>query len=156
MLGQTADQLLGEAGRTYRKYGTAFIPVTQQPRDLLATPGGQAARDNTWMRLLFPQPPDVAAVVGEELLSLHRGTGAAALAGDRPGEVCRSAAAHPARKRCDSYRRAPSVYWIATTQEKERIYIDEFAQRLGSLEQAIAQAAQDYPHGLPRSEEIYG
>jgi uncharacterized membrane protein YebE (DUF533 family) len=48
------------------------------------------------------------------------------------------------------------VYWIATTHEKERVYLEEVAQRLGSLEQAIARAAQDYPHGLPRSEETYG
>ena len=47
------------------------------------------------------------------------------------------------------------MYWIATTQEKERRYIDELAQRLGSLEQAIVQAAHDHPHGLPRGEDIY-
>jgi hypothetical protein len=42
----------------------------------------------------------------------------------------------------------PSVYWMATTNERERHYIDQLARQCGNLESAIAQAAQEYPHGL--------
>jgi conjugal transfer ATP-binding protein TraC len=153
--GRTADQLLGEAGRTYRKYGTAFIPVTQQPRDLLATRGGQAARDNTQIRLLFRQPPDVAALVGEELLlSAEERTLLHSLE-TVPGKFAEALLLTPQGSGVIRIVLPASVYWIATTHEKERSYIDELAQRLGSLEQAIAHAAQEYPHGLPRNEDMY-
>jgi hypothetical protein len=45
--------------------------------------------------------------------------------------------------------RPPSMYWLFTTKPNERHYLDRLVQETGSVSAAIAQAATEYPHGLP-------
>ena len=145
---ESAARYIGEAARTYRKYGTCLGPVTQQPRDALQSRGGQAVRDNTQIRVLFQQPPDVAEAVVEELsLTPAQRTLFRSLE-SVPGKFAEALLLTPNGSGVIRIVLPPSVYWIATTKPNEREYIDRLAQTLGSLEAAIPHAAKAYPHGL--------
>jgi conjugal transfer ATP-binding protein TraC len=143
-----AARFLGEAARTYRKYGTALISITQQPRDFLETAGGRAVRDNAPIRFLLPQPPDVAQEVAHELGLSAEKTALFTSLESVPGKFAEALLETPTGSGVIRIVLPPSLYWITTSTERERRYLEELSRRLGSLEAAIAHAAATYPHGL--------
>jgi len=62
-----AGRYLEEVARTYGKIGTSLVSVTQLSMDMLHTRAGRAIRDNSPIRFLLPQPPDVVDAVSREL-----------------------------------------------------------------------------------------
>jgi conjugal transfer ATP-binding protein TraC len=143
-----AARFLGEAARTYRKYGTALISITQQPRDFLETAGGRAVRENAPIRFLLPQPPEVAQEVARELGLSAEKTALFASLESVPGKFAEALLETPTGSGVIRIVLPPSMYWITTSNERERHYLEELSRRLGSLEAAIAHAAAAYPHGM--------
>jgi len=143
-----AARFLEEAARTYRKYGTALVSITQQPRDFLETAGGRAVRDNAPLRFLLPQPPEVAAAVALELGLSPEKTALFASLESVPGKFSEALLETPTGSGVIRIVLPPAMYWITTTNERERRYLDDLSRQLGGLEPAIARAAQAYPHGL--------
>lgn len=146
---ENAARFLGEAARMYRRYDTALGSITQQPRDFLQSRGGQAVRDNTQIRFLLPQAPDVAEVVSAELQLTPEKKHLFTSLESVPGKFAEALFDTPTASGVIRIVRPPSMYWLFTTKPNERQYLDRLVQETGSVSAAIAQAATEYPHGIP-------
>jgi hypothetical protein len=146
---ENAARFLGEAARMYRRYDTALGSITQQPRDFLQSRGGQAVRDNTQIRFLLPQALDVAEVVSAELHLTPEKQALFASLESVPGKFAEALLDTPTASGVIRIVRPPSMYWLFTTKPNERHYLDRLVQETGSVSAAIAQAATEYPHGIP-------
>ena len=105
-------------------------------------------RDNAPLRFLLPQPPEVATAVALELGLSPEKTALFASLESVPGKFSEALLETPTGSGVIRIVLPPAMYWITTTNERERRYLDDLSRRLGSLEAAIARAAQAYPHGL--------
>jgi conjugal transfer ATP-binding protein TraC len=143
-----AGRYLEEVARTYGKIGTSLVSVTQQPMDLAHTRAGQAIRDNSPIRFLLPQPPEVVEAVSRELALTPEKTALFHSLETVPGKFSEALLDTPTGTGVIRIVLPPSQYWLTTSNDAERRYLDRQCQRLGSLEAAILDAAARYPHGL--------
>jgi len=96
----------------------------------------------------LPQPPDVAQEVARELGLSAEKTALFTSLESVPGKFAEALLETPTGSGVIRIVLPPSMYWITTSNERERRYLEELSRRLGSLEAAIAHAAATYPHGL--------
>ncbi len=143
-----AGRYLEEVARTYGKIGTSLVSVTQQATDLAHTRAGQAIRDNSPIRFLLPQPPEVVDAISQELaLTPEKQTLFHSLE-SVPGKFAEALLDTPTGTGVIRIVIPPTQYWLTTSNDAERRYLDRQCQHLGSLQAAIAATAARYPHGL--------
>jgi hypothetical protein len=143
-----AGRYLEEVARNYGKIGTSLVSVTQQPMDLAHTRAGQAIRDNSPIRFLLPQPPEVVDAISHELaLTPEKQTLFHSLE-SVPGKFAEALLDTPTGTGVIRIIIPPTQYWLTTSNDAERRYLDRQCQQLGSLQAAIAATAARYPHGL--------
>jgi conjugal transfer ATP-binding protein TraC len=143
-----AGRYLEEVARTYGKIGTSLVSVTQQSMDLLHTRAGRAIRDNSPIRFLLPQPPDVVDAVSRELaLTPEKQTLFRSLE-TVPGKFSEALLDTPTGAGVIRVVLPPMQYWLTTSNDAERRYLDAQCRVHGSLEAALAHAAATYPRGL--------
>ena len=143
-----AGRYLEEVARTYGKIGPSLVSVTQQSMDMLHTRAGRAIRDNSPIRLLLPQPPDVVDAISQELaLTPEKRTLFHSLE-TVPGKFSEALLDTPTGAGVIRVVIPPMQYWLTTSNAADCRYLDTQCQLRGSLEAAIAHAAATYPRGL--------
>jgi hypothetical protein len=128
------------------------VSVTQQATDLAHTRAGQAIRDNSPIRFLLPQPPEVVDAISQELaLTPEKQTLFHSLE-SVPGKFAEALLDTPTGTGVIRIVIPPTQYWLTTSNDAERRYLDRQCQQLGSLQAAIVETAACYPHGLVGAE----
>ncbi len=151
---ENAGRYLEEVARTYGKIGTSLVSVTQQSMDMAQTRAGRAIRDNSPIRFLLPQPPDVVEMVSQELALTPEKQVLFRSLETVPGKFSEALLDTPTGTGVLRIVIPPTQYWLTTSTDADRRYLDAQRQVRGSLEAAIAHAAATYPRGLSGSDAV--
>ncbi|MBI4575568.1 MAG: TraC family protein [Planctomycetes bacterium] len=144
---------LENAYRTFRKFGTCVLMITQQASDFTATPAGVAIRANAPNRVLLEQAPDVVGLMARDLDLDEKHT--RVLKGVRTVKGKYSEALVISSGGSGVLRVVPDPvsYWLSTTDAADVAYLNRLQHERGELLSALREAAGRYPGGL-RGEEV--
>ena len=146
---ENTAKFLEGAFRTFRKYGTSAIAITQQTGDLTRTTAGEACRANAPNRIFLKQSPEVVVKMKKDLdltdsdikvlktLDTIKGKFSEALIKtDSGGGVIRLVA-------------DPTNYWLFTTDPRDEKFLNEKIKECnGNIEEAIKLAKKENPYGI--------
>lgn len=146
---QNTAEFLEGAFRTFRKYGTSAIAITQQTQDFTRTTAGEAIRANAPNRIFLKQSPEVVTKMKKDLdltdrdikvlktLDTIKGKFSEVLIKtDKGGGVIRLVA-------------DPINYWLFTTDPRDEKYLNKKIEECnGNIEKAINLARKENPYGI--------
>jgi len=144
---EAAVDFLVSATKTFRKYGCAVIFVTQQLEDFMVIARAMNMKDNCPNKILLYQEMDVVTKAAKDL-ELNQGT--LDLYKTIKKSTKYAEALVVAQNWTSVFRITldPESYWIATTSEPDKVYLNELSERGMTLREAIKQAAQEHPFGV--------
>ena len=136
--------------RTYRKYRTSAVMVTQQVADFEG-PAGEAIRANAPNRIYLRQTSETILAM-QRLLDLSPDDKALleSLATVR-GRYSEFLVATPDARGVARLVQDPLGYWVTTSDPRDNAYLDGLVARHGgSLDEALREAVREHPHGVSR------
>lgn len=152
---QATSRFIENVFRTYRKYRTAALMITQQVADFEG-PTGAAIRANAPNRIYLRQTPETILAM-EKLLDLSaeekRLLGSLATIKGRMSEFLVST---PEVKGVARLVQDPLSYWLTTSDPADNAYLDELIRKRAAqggndtLADALKAAAQSHPNGRSR------
>jgi conjugal transfer ATP-binding protein TraC len=152
---QATSRFIENVFRTYRKYRTAALMITQQVADFEG-PTGAAIRANAPNRIYLRQTPETILAM-EKLLDLSaeekRLLGSLTTIKGRMSEFLVST---PEVKGVARLIQDPLAYWVTTSDPADNAYLEELVRKRtaegkkDALADALREAAQTHPNGRPR------
>lgn len=141
-----AVDFLVKATKTFRKYGCSVIFVTQQLDDFMIIARAINMKDNCPNKILLYQEGDVV-IKNAGQLDLSQGMLDMYKSIRKSSKYAETLIATQGWVSVGRITLDPESYWVATTSEPDKAYLNELLKQGKTLNQAIEEAARNYPYG---------
>jgi len=142
-----AVDFLVKATKTFRKYGCAVIFVTQQLDDFMVIARAMNMKDNCPNKILLYQEGDVV-IKNAGQLDLSQGMLDIYKSIKKSPKYAEALIATQGWVSVGRITLDPESYWVVTTSEPDKSYLNDLLKQGKTLREAIAEAARNYPYGV--------
>ncbi|MBN4071820.1 TraC family protein [bacterium AH-315-F18] len=146
---------LENAYRTFRKFGTCVLMITQQVSDFMGTPAGTAIRANAPNRILLEQSPDVVTAMAEDLDLDDKHVRVLKTVRTVKGRYSEALVISSQGSGVVRVVPDPVGYWLSTSDARDIAYLNGLqvtsspgTNSKQALLDSIRQAAKDHPFGI--------
>ncbi len=142
-----AVDFLVKATKTFRKYGCSVIFVTQQLDDFMVIARAMNMKDNCPNKILLYQEGDVV-IKNAGQLDLSQGMLDIYKSVKKSPKYAEALIATQGWVSVGRVTLDPDSYWVVTTSEPDKAYLNELLKQGMTLKQAIKYAAENNPYGV--------
>lgn len=142
-----AVDYLVKAIKTFRKYGCSVIFVTQQLDDFMMIAKAMNMKDNCPNKVLLYQEGDVV-IKNAAQIDLSQGMLDIYKSIRKSSKYAEALIATQGWVSVGRITLDPESYWVVTTSEPDKAYLNDLLKQGKTLGQAIEEASQNHPYGV--------